>query len=400
MRYSEPLVQNVLACYKFNYCRLTSLRLQGGNLIFTANYSSKSKNNKYIECKNGFKAPYSEIEGEAVKDESVDWATILGRKGNKLYAHELAKAQIHSNKPLTVKVLNKILAYSDILVSEDTLNSLINIPRLVFNDLHEKETRILIDEKVGLPHSKIQQRGVYIFTCLDTNQKYVGSSSVLALRLRGYLNKTHKNIGKLIPLIEEKGLSRFKLEVICLPYYPEFKPEIVLEQYFLLDPSFNLNTIRVSNNPSGSTAKPLYLYNRDKSILYYFTLQQKDFISKLSISHFTFTKHLENNTYYLGKYLFLRERIHTAKVTDMTLPEIAIMLQQDRVIFNRSKPVNSNKSILLINIQSREEILFESLGKCVKFFSNQGLPVSQSTIVKRLDTNIAYRGYICKTAVK
>ena len=84
----------------------------------------------------------------------------------------------------------------------------------------------------------------------------------------------------------------------------------------------------------------------------------------------------------------------------MTLPEIAIMLQQDRVIFNRSKPVNSNKSILLINIQSREEILFESLGKCVKFFSNQGLPVSQSTIVKRLDTNIAYRGYICKTAVK
>jgi hypothetical protein len=222
----------------------------------------------------------------------------------------------------------------------------------------------------------------------------------LALRLRGYLNKTHKNIGKLIPLIEEKGLSRFKLEVICLPYYPEFKPEIVLEQYFLLDPSFNLNTIRVSNNPSGSTAKPLYLYNRDKSILYYFTLQQKDFISKLSISHFTFTKHLENNTYYLGKYLFLRERIHTAKVTDMTLPEIAIMLQQDRVIFNRSKPVNSNKYILLINIQSREEILFESLGKCVKFFSNQGLPVSQSTIVKRLDTNIAYRGYICKTAVK
>lgn len=60
---------------------------------------------------------------------------------------------------------------------------------------------------------------------------------MLALRLRGYLNKTHKTIGKLIPLIEEKGLSRFRLEVICLPYYPEFKPEIVLEQYFLLDPS-------------------------------------------------------------------------------------------------------------------------------------------------------------------
>jgi hypothetical protein len=162
-----------------------------------------------------------------------------------------------------------------------------------------------------------------------------------------------------------------------------------------------LNTIKVANNPSGSTAKPLYLYNRDKSILYYFTLQQKDFISKLNISHFTFTKHLTKGSYYLGKYLFLRERIDRAKVTEMTLPEIAIMLQQDRVKFNRSKPLNSlSKSVLLINTESKEEILFESLGKCVKFFQSKGYPVSQSTIVKRLDTNITYRGYICKTFVK
>lgn len=220
----------------------------------------------------------------------------------------------------------------------------------------------------------------------------------MALRLRGYLNNTHKNTGKLISLIKEKGLSRFKLGVLCLPYYPEFKPEIVLEQYFLLDPVFNLNTIKVANNPSGSIAKPLYLYNRDKSILYYFTSQQKDFISKLSISHFTLTKHLNNGTYYLGKYLFLRERVDTAKVTDMTLPEIAIMLQQDRVKFNRSKPVNSlSKSVLLINIISKEEILLESLGKCVKFFTSHGFPASPSTIVKRLDTNIAYHGFICRS---
>lgn len=92
----------------------------------------------------------------------------------------------------------------------------------------KKKTRDLIYKKIGLPHSKIQQRGVYIFTCLDTDQKYVGSSSVLALRLRNYFNKTLQNTGKLIPLIEEKGLSRFRLEIICLPNYPELKPEIVL----------------------------------------------------------------------------------------------------------------------------------------------------------------------------
>ncbi|KAG2227625.1 hypothetical protein INT45_004666 [Circinella minor] len=305
-------------------------------LHLSANYSSKS---------NGGGGPDPEMEPEKPKPEKKD-----------------TKAQIKKGTPVTVGVLNEILAYSNMLVSEDTLNSLITMPRFVFTDLDKKETRRLIDDKLGLPHSKIQQRGIYIFTCTDTNEKYVGSSSELALRLRGYLNKTHKNSGKLIPLIEEKGLPCFKLEVVCLPYYAEFKPEIVLEQYFLLDPSFNLNTIKVSNNPSGSTAKPLYMYNRDKSILYYFTTQQKDFISKLNISHFTFTKHLTKGTYYLGKYLFLREQVDTAKVTNMLLPDIALMLQKDRVNFNKNKAVNSSsKSVILMDVESKEEILFESL---------------------------------------
>ena len=414
------------ASHKLNYhCLPGRFNYYKGSLIIRANYSSQSnKSSCSEECSDleseiePFKdtavaptaspilsrdkgTPSTPLVGVRKANKKLDWGLILGRKGNSVYAHVLAKAQINSGKPLTVKVLNEILAYSNILVSEETFNSLINMPRIVFNDLHKKETRTLIEDKLGLPHSKTQLRGVYIFTCLDTAQKYVGSSSQLALRLRGYLNKTHKDTGQLIPLIDKKGLACFRLEVICLPYYPEFRPEIVLEQYFLLDPAFNLNTIKVANNPSGSTAKPLYMYNRDKSILYYFTLQQKDFISKLNISHFSFTKHLTNGTYYLGKYLFLRELVDTAKVTEMTLPEIAIMLQQDRVKFNRSKPVNSlSKSMLLINIESREEIVLESLGKCVKFFSSKGFPVSQKTIVKRLDTNISYHGYICKTFVK
>lgn len=86
---------------------------------------------------------------------------------------------------------------------------------------------------------------------------------------------------------------------------------------------------------------PYTMYNRDKSILYYYAVQQKDFITKLNISHFTFTKHLTNGTYYLGKYLFLRERIDTAKIVEITLAEIAIMLQNDRVNFNKTKPIVS-----------------------------------------------------------
>lgn len=126
-------------------------------------------------------------------------------------------------------------------------------------------------------------------------------------------------------------------------------------------------------------------------ILYYFTTQQKYFISKLNISHFTFTKHLTKGTYYLGKYLFLREQVDTAKVTNMLLPDIALMLQKDRVNFNKNKAVNSSsKSVILMDVESKEEILFESLGKCMEYFKSKNILASPKTLVKHLNTNIAY----------
>ena len=85
------------------------------------------------------------------------------------------------------------------------------MPRLTFNDLDKKKTRKLMRNQV-YHIAKINK----VFTYLSTNQKYVGSSSQLALRLRGYLNQTHKITGKLIPLIKEKGLSKIKLEYVYL----------------------------------------------------------------------------------------------------------------------------------------------------------------------------------------
>jgi hypothetical protein len=82
-----------------------------------------------------------------------------------------------------------------------------------------------------------------------------GSSSQLAVRLNGYFKEKHRAVGKLVPLLKGGNLSNFTLEVILLNNNYEFRSEIVLEQYYLLDPSFNLNTVRVANNPSGSNAK-------------------------------------------------------------------------------------------------------------------------------------------------
>jgi hypothetical protein len=83
------------------------------------------------------------------------------------------------------------------------------------------------------------------------------------------------------------------------------------------------------------------MYNRDMTILYYNSTQQIDFIRKFNIHHTTFTKHLNNGTYYLGKYLFLREPVLTAKVKDISDLDLALMLENDRIKFNKNKPLNS-----------------------------------------------------------
>jgi hypothetical protein len=259
-------------------------------------------------------------------------------------------------------------------------------------------TKKILKEKLGSPNSKKRVAGIYIFTHLITGGKYVGSSSELSFRLNGYINLTHRESGLLIPLLKKEQLKNFSLEVF--PFYENYikNSEIVLEQYYLLDSSFTLNTIRVANNPSGSNARSLFMYNRDTTILYYNSTQQIDFIRKFNIHHTTFTKHLNNGTYYLGKYLFLREPVLTAKVKDMSDLDLSLMLENDRIKFNKNKPLNSlSKPVILTDENNLENtIVLPSLSKCVEYLQSKGLSVSQVTLVKHINLGKAYKGYFCK----
>lgn len=215
--------------------------------------------------------------------------------------------------------------------------------------------------------------------------------------MNGYINLTHRESGLLIPLLKKEKLKNFSLQVFPLHINYTKDSEIILEQYYLLDPSFSLNTIRVANNPSGSNARSLYMYNRDMSILYYSSTQQIDFIRKFNIHHTTFTKHLNNGTYYLGKYLFLREPVLTAKVKDISDSDLYLMLEKDRLKYNINKPLNSSaKPVELTNISTNNIIILSSLGKCIEYLKDKGLPANHITLIKYINLGKAYHGYLCK----
>ena len=327
--------------------------------------------------------------------ETENWKTILGRGSNSpnQYSHKLASEYIKSGKPVKFNIINDILAYCNISISEEILTELINAPSIIIKNLDKEESKKIIKDNIGSPSNKIQIPGVYIFTHKNTGQKYVGSSSQLAIRLFGYLKLKYKTTGKLIPFIHKEKLSKFSLEIIPLYDNYDFRSEIVLEQYYLLDPSFNLNTIKVANNPSGSNAKPLYMYNRDKTVLYYSSTQQKDFIINLNISHFTFSKHLKKGSYYLGKYLFSRVPDLTAKVKDISVLELALQLENDRKKFNKNKPLNSLSKSVLMYDENNNTKLFFSLGKCIKYLRAKGFPATQTTLVKYVNIDKIYYGY-------
>jgi len=309
----------------------------------------------------------------------------------------LVYEQIKSGKPVTAKIINDILSYCNIEITEEILKDLVNRPKYIYTNLDKDETIKNLQTKIGLPSNKIQISGIYIFKHNETGDKYVGSSSQLSIRLNGYLKNKHRTIGLLIPQLKE-NLDKFTLEIIPLHDNYEFRSEIVLEQYFLLDSSFNLNTVRVANNPSGSNTKPLYMYNKDKTILYYSSMQQKDFINNLNIHYVTFNKHLKMGTCYLDKYLFTRKAILNVKISKISITDLALMLEKDRIEYNKSKPVNSlSKSVMLIDDKDINKIeIFPSLGKCVEFLRNKGLSANQITLNKYINSDKAYHGYICK----
>ena len=140
------------------------------------------------------------------------------------------------------------------------------------------------------------------------------------------------------------------------------------------------------------------MYNRDMTILYYFSTQQRDFITKFNIHHTTFTKHLTKNTYYLGKYLFSRVPVLTAKVKSMSHMDLATLLEKDRIVYNKNKPLNRlSKSVKITQVNNLDNIkIFPSLAKCIEYFHNKGLSCSQITLVKYINLRKPYKGYLCE----
>ena len=124
---------------------------------------------------------------------------------------------------MTASIINDILAFRNITVTEAELKDLLNTPSFLLRNLDSKKiTRETLKNKLGSPYGKQKVPGIYIFTHLTTGRKYVGSSVELASRLNSYICLRYKASGLLIPLLKKEKFQNFSLQVF--PLRDKYKP--------------------------------------------------------------------------------------------------------------------------------------------------------------------------------
>jgi hypothetical protein len=79
------------------------------------------------------------------------------------------------------------------------------------------------------------------------------------------------------------------------------------------------------------------MYTKDLSELIYSSDVQEDFIFKLRIHHSIFSKSLNTGAYYLDKYVFTDKPVVGAKENNMTVTDVDIMLDKDRLEIQNTK---------------------------------------------------------------
>lgn len=246
-----------------------------------------------------------------------------------------------SGQPTTSLVINKILSNQNIVVTDSKLNQLLKVKGVEIDlPLYKDEDYKLLAELTGKSeHSGFF--GVYMFIHKKTGDKYVGSSNLLRRRMDYYFKEDFPLVGLFLPLLNKEGLKSFKLRIFKLaPRGEELvsslgeqgspqgrldsenfssQDALILEQYFLLNKEFNLNTLRVVNAGS-SKGDSVYIYDLTCSTLYYQAKSKIELKRVFKIHPDTSKKFIDSKVPYLNKFFFLSYPISSASISNISIP--------------------------------------------------------------------------------
>lgn len=325
----------------------------------------------------------------------------------------LAVEHINSGKPTTSLVMNKILLNQNLVVTDSKLNQLLQVKGVEFDlPISTPENYKLLDELTGKSKHK-GFFGVYMFIHKNTSpggarDKYVGSSNLLRRRIDYYFNGDLPLAGKFLPLracADKYGLKAFKLIIFNLDSNKfSSQDALILEQYYLLNKEFNLNTLRVVNAGS-SKGDPVYVYDLTCSTLYYHAKSKIELKRVLNIHTETSKKFVDSKLPYLNKFLLLSYPISTASVSNISIRELVGIMQEERqntykLGTRRSIPVEleikeGGASSTFVDYPGHN-LSFYSLTSCIEYLRGLGLTIKRDTLTRYIKMGKVFHNFVCK----
>lgn len=314
----------------------------------------------------------------------------------------LVLEHINSGKHTTSLILNKILLNQNLVVTDSKLNLLLKVKGVEFDlPISTPENYKLLDELTGKSKHK-GFFGVYMFIHKNTGDKYVGSSNLLRRRMDYYFNGSFSLSGKFLPLLDKDGLKAFKLIIFKLDSNKFSSTDaLILEQYYLLNKEFNLNTLRVVNAGS-SKGDPVFVYDLTCSTLYYFAKSKIELKRVLNIHTDTCKKFIDSKLPYLNKFLLLSYHISTASVSKISIQELVSIMQKER---QNTYKLGTRRSIpVVLEIKQGNTFVdylghnlnFNSLTSCIEYLRGLGLTIKRDTLTRYINMGKEFHNFVCK----
>ena len=314
----------------------------------------------------------------------------------------LALEHINSGKPTTSSVIHKILLNQNLSVTDSKLEELLKVKGIEMDlPILTPENNKLLDQLTGKSIYK-GFSGVYIFIHKDSGQKYVGSSNLLRRRMDYYFKGEFSLAGKFLPLLHKEGLKAFKLIIFKLDSNKfSNQDSLILEQYYLLDKEFNLNTLRVINAGS-SKGNAVYVYDLTCSTIYYHAKSKIELKRILKIHTETSRKYVDSKIPYLNKFLLLSYPIPTALISNISIEYLVYMMQKER---QDMYTLGTRRSIS-VELEIKEgntfvdswghTLNFNSLTSCIEYLRELGLTIKRDTLTKYIKDEKVFHNFLCK----
>lgn len=326
---------------------------------------------------------------------------------NKLLTNKpesLALEHICSGKPTTSSIINEILLNQNLSVTDFKLEKLLKVKGVEVDlPIDTPEKNQLLAELTGKSNYK-GFSGVYFFIHKNTGHKYVGSSNLLRRRMDYYFKGDFPLSGKFLPLLHKEGVKAFKLIIFKLDNNKfSNKDALLLEQYYLLNKEFNLNTLRVVNVGS-SIGDAVYVYDLTCSTLYYHARSKIELKRVLNIHPETSKKYVDSKIPYLNKFLLLSYPVPTASTINIPVEKLVGMMQKERqdmytLGIRRSIPVELE--IKEGNTFAEACTLkFDSLTSCIEYLKGLGLTIKRDTLTKYIKNEKVFHNFLCKYSDK